>query len=68
MICPRCEQGVIHALRIVATGSTVYVCAECDALWLRETDVSSDTFQDLNHYMEKIGLPYSRGEFENPDS
>lgn len=32
-LCPRCEQGWVVPIRIVATGQTIQFCMECDAVW-----------------------------------
>jgi len=56
MICPRCEQDEIVEAKIKATGSSIFICPECDAMWLSSNRIDSANFLDYGTYMESIGL------------
>jgi uncharacterized Zn finger protein len=51
-ICPRCEQGPIVHVVLRATGETLLVCAECDATWRNESDISPLAFEDFETILE----------------
>mgnify|MGYP000917550515 CR=1 FL=1 len=74
-LCPRCEQGWVVPIRIVATEQTIQFCMECDAVWdidvetLRADRYSEfgedDTFWMLVPFLESQGLRYKSGSIEN---
>lgn len=64
MICPRCEQDYVVEARIKANGRLIYICPECDATWLSNTEIGSGKFQDYGTYMESIGLSQLWDELE----
>ena len=55
MWCPRCDQGNVKRMRIIATNETVHLCEECDALWLPSVKVAATDFVDFHSYMVSIG-------------
>ena len=54
-LCPRCAQDRIGRYRIRATGEEVWLCPECDALWV-SSDLST-VFSDFTAYMAERGRP-----------
>lgn len=56
MWCPRCNQGYIREVRINALALDGFLCEECDALWLRRSDIGPSNFVDFSTFMEARGL------------
>jgi hypothetical protein len=59
MLCPRCKPGGggrICRLWVEALRQNVYVCDECDALWMRLEDVQTEPFEDYSTFMRSRGL------------
>jgi Zn-finger nucleic acid-binding protein len=56
MICPRCEQDEIVGAKIKANGGLIFICPECDAMWLSSDGIALDNFLDYGTYMKSIGL------------
>lgn len=55
MICPRCEQDYIVEARISAIGKLIYICPECEAIWLSKNEIHSQGFLDFGTYMNEMG-------------
>lgn len=54
--CPRCDgQGIICEGAVRATGQDVYICDECDALWLSFADIGVKSHVDASEYLKSIG-------------
>ena len=57
MLCPRCDgEGELVKARIIKTGTTLYLCDECEATWFSIEDVGQTPFVDYGTYMEENGL------------
>lgn len=56
MWCPRCDQGEIVKAKILATGESVRVCQECDALWTAGVEIQNDNFIDFSTFAKSKGL------------
>ncbi len=56
MLCPRCEQGDIVKVRIIARDTYLFVCQECEASWLLYEEVGVNAFVDYGTYMQSLGL------------
>lgn len=56
MLCPRCDQGDIVKARIVANGTCLFVCQECEASWFLYEEIGVKAFVDYGAYMESLGL------------
>lgn len=41
MICPRCQEGEIKAIRFRVTGKNAFLCEACEALWFNEKNIST---------------------------
>jgi hypothetical protein len=55
--CPRCDgQGDVLAARVNATGLNIFVCDECEAMWLAAEDVGRAGHVDFGTYMQGQGL------------
>jgi hypothetical protein len=56
-ICPRCDgQGQVLAAKVNATGQDIFVCDECEAMWLAAEDVGLVEHVDFGSYMQGQGL------------
>jgi len=73
--CPRCNQGWVVPVRIMATGQIVQFCLECDATWgeniqelggerYSETG-EPGTFMDLSTFLKRQGIKFGPGAIEN---
>lgn len=62
--CPRCGQDWLRRVRLVQLSRDAILCLECDALWQREEDVGSATFEDYGTFMVRHGRqqPEEKGE------
>ena len=56
MLCPRCEQGDIVKVKIIANDNCLFVCQECEASWFLYEDIGINAFVDYGTYMESLGL------------
>ena len=54
-ICPLCEQGTIYEVLIRSTNETIFLCEECEALWLNDQIVSSEVF-NFDTFMKERSL------------
>jgi len=55
--CPRCDQGwVVHAI-IRADSTSLWICDECDAIWLSVDTIGQGKWIDFTEYMEERNLP-----------
>ena len=57
-LCPRCFPGgggLVLRVLLRSLDMEVYLCDACDALWLRQEDIRSDTFVDFATFMEERG-------------
>lgn len=55
--CPRCGQGQVASYRIAATGDTLQVCDECDAVWPTGVEPVNAGFANLEDELSARGLP-----------
>ncbi len=56
MLCPRCVQGEVVKVRIIANDTRLFVCQECEASWFLYEDIGVKAFVDYGTYMEGLGL------------
>lgn len=56
MLCLRCVQGDVVKAKIIANGTRLFVCRECEASWLFCEDIGMTAFVDYGTYMEGLGL------------
>lgn len=54
-ICPICEQGLICEVIIKATNEKLYLCEECEALWINDS-IDSKEVLNFDEYMKKRNL------------
>lgn len=57
MLCPECEQGEVTKVQVRATHEILYVCQECESLWLTAEVMATEPFNCFTSYMEELGLP-----------
>ncbi len=56
VLCPFCEgQGEIYRVVVQKTDETIYLCGECDSLWLTE-EIGEDNASNFEDYMTERGL------------
>lgn len=55
MACPRCGQGWVLEVHIVALHRDAFLCEECEALWLDCASIGPVKFIDFGEYMEAHG-------------
>ncbi len=56
VLCPFCEgQGEVYRVMIEKTRETVFLCGECDSLWLTE-EICEDKASNFEDYMLKRGF------------
>ncbi|PID79367.1 MAG: hypothetical protein CSB19_02425 [Clostridiales bacterium] len=57
ILCPFCEgQGEIYRAVVRQTKETIYICDECDTVWLTE-QIEEDRATHLESYMSSRALP-----------
>lgn len=61
-ICKCCGQADISEIKIKKTNEIVYVCDECETLWLSD-ELNDDDATNLSDFLEKRNLAYSSHEF-----
>lgn len=48
MICPECGSGPIHRAQLRRDGKEIYICEECDCVWLETIESAKTiTFDEL---------------------
>lgn len=57
MICPRCGQGRVLAVKLIALDRTAFLCDECEALWFEKPVVGTAGFVDFGTYMKSHDRP-----------
>ncbi len=57
MLCPRCQQGEIVEARVRATGTSLFICQECEATWFSLDQIGIKKFVDFGAYLEAHDLP-----------
>lgn len=54
--CPRCDQGwVVHGF-VRHTKEDLFVCEECEAMWLSFSHIGKDSWVDFGVFMESKNL------------
>jgi hypothetical protein len=65
LICPRCDgQGSVLKAQIKKTREMIFICDECDAMWLSLEAVGSQPWVDFGTYMEEKALSPTWEEIE----
>jgi Zn-finger nucleic acid-binding protein len=55
--CPFCDgQGIVCKARIVKLNLTIYICDECDTIWLDRKDIKETNCNRFEDFMEQNGL------------
>ncbi|GAA0741790.1 hypothetical protein [Clostridium oceanicum] len=53
--CPFCEnQGVIYEAKIKYTNKYIYICDECDTVWI-DKNINEDNCKSFDDIMSEIG-------------
>ena len=57
--CTACDQGWVLPARVEATGTSIWFCQECEAVWFNGKEVDVHQGDDtLRAYLESLGLTY----------
>ena len=66
--CPVCDgQGFVRQITLQPINKIVYVCDECEAMWLDPDTISIKNFIDLTTYIESCGYTYTTVRYEDED-
>ena len=63
MICPYCEQGVVLSVRVKVNNMIVYICEECDTVWMNK-EITIYNGMNLDRFSERINYALSWEDFE----
>ncbi len=56
VLCPFCEeQGEVYRVVVKQTSETIYLCGECDSVWLTD-NIGEDNATNFEDYMSEQGL------------
>lgn len=54
--CPFCEgQGVIYKARIIKNNVAIFICDECDTMWLN-SNIKENSCINFGEFMDSLGL------------
>ncbi|MCR1870473.1 hypothetical protein [Longicatena caecimuris] len=56
MVCPYCEQGNVVQVKIKRTGKKIYICDECDTIWLNGETISHFNGTGFEEYAKANGF------------
>lgn len=52
--CPRCDgQGYVLKAKVKKTDQILWICEECNALWLDRSEIKETNFVDAQTYIKK---------------
>ncbi|MFP7298918.1 hypothetical protein [Neobacillus niacini] len=55
--CPFCDgQGIVHKAKIEKTNRTIYICDECDSIWLDDKEINVKKVKRFDDFMRKNNL------------
>jgi Zn-finger nucleic acid-binding protein len=55
--CPFCEvQGIICKAEVKKLARTIYICDECDTIWLDGDEIKEETCLRFDEFMNQYGL------------
>jgi len=54
--CPGCGEESVLRIRVKSTEAYIFVCGECEGVWLREKDIGCGGPMNLSNYMDVEGL------------
>ncbi len=55
--CPGCHQSWVLKVRVRQTGDIVYLCDDCETLWLSPESIGEFYPTNYTFYMHERGLP-----------
>ena len=65
--CPCCyNQGAINKATVKGTNLEIYICDECDLVWVN-LDINETNWETLTNFMNKLGLKALWSELENAE-
>lgn len=50
-ICPRCQQAYLLKAKIKKINKVIFLCEECEAIWLENQDINLLNFVDFGTYL-----------------
>ena len=56
VICPYCDQGSVHKVRVKRTGAKLYLCDECDTVWCENEPVTDETGAPFDIIATGLGI------------
>lgn len=62
MICPYCEQGRVISAKVRRNGKGIYICEECDTVWVETVDLLSGI--SFEAFMKEQGCAEDWNELE----
>lgn len=66
VLCPRCDgNGFIYQATIIPLAQEIFMCDECDALWLDKSSIENNSFYDFTSYVESHGYSYEHVTVKN---
>lgn len=55
--CPFCDgQGVICKAKVKKIDHIIYICDECDTIWLNGDEIKEENCKRFDEYMNQLGL------------
>jgi len=55
--CPFCDgQGIVCRAHIEKLDRIIYICDECDTIWLERKDIKETSCNRFDNFMEQNGL------------
>ena len=51
LICPRCQQAYLLKAKIKKINKVIFLCEECEAMWLENQDINLLNFVDFGTYL-----------------
>ena len=64
MACPHCDQGALYRVKFPIIGIDSFMCDECNIVWLRLEDVSSEFGTSLHVLFAWMGAKDERAAIE----
>ncbi|WP_053360765.1 hypothetical protein [Bacillus sp. FJAT-27251] len=63
--CPFCDgQGIVHRAEVKKLNRTIFICDECDTIWLDGIEINEENARRFDQFMSEHGLPPLWSELE----
>ncbi|NBI30726.1 3'-5' exonuclease [Chengkuizengella marina] len=68
VVCPRCNgNGLIYKAFIEKLKINLFICDECEATWLNESNINNKNFIDLSTFLDSKGSTYKDLDMQKQD-